>query len=179
MNMWEGNRVRLRAILPGDWERFHENDQDSEAARLCDAVYMPRSEDGTKAWAEQQAAKEPSGDNRMLAIETLDGVLVGSINAHSCDSRNGTFKYGLAIFRAHWRKGYASDAVKILLRYFFHELRYEKATAHIYGFNEGSVGLHERLGFKREGQLRNMIFTNGRYHDEYVYGLLKSEFDGA
>lgn len=177
LNIWEGKKVRLRAILPNDWEKFHENDQDSEGARFCDAIYFPRSADGTKAWTEQEASKGPHGDNRMLAIETLDGDLVGSINSHSCDRRNGTFKYGVAIFRAEWRKGYASEAVKILLRYFFYELRYEKVTAHIYAFNINSIRLQEQLGFKLEGKLRNMIFTNGIHYDEYVYGLLRSEFD--
>ncbi|SDC21988.1 Protein N-acetyltransferase, RimJ/RimL family [Paenibacillus sp. UNCCL117] len=155
---------------------FHKNDQDSEGARASDALYFPRSEAGTKSWAEQQASKGANGHHIMLAIESLDGELVGSINSHSCDPRNGTFKYGVAIFREHWRNGYASDAVRILLRYFFNELRYEKVTAHIYAFNEGSIKLQEHLGFKQEGKMRNMIFTNGRHYDEYVYGLLKSEF---
>ncbi|WP_238177837.1 GNAT family N-acetyltransferase [Paenibacillus contaminans] len=176
-NIWTGTKVRLRPIEPGDWEKFHQNDQDSEGARLCDAVHFPRSSEGTKAWAEHQASQTPSGDNIMLAIETLDGELVGSINTFSSDTRNGTFKYGLAVFREHWRKGYASEAVKILLGYYFRELRYQKATAHVYAFNEGSIALHERLGFTQEGRLRNMIFTNGRHYDELVYGMLSSEYE--
>lgn len=177
MNIWQGTKVRLRSILPEDWSHFHENDQDSEGARLADIIYFPRSEAGTKSWAEHQASKGADGDNMMLAIETLAGELVGSINAHSCDPRHGTFKYGVAIFRAHWRKGYATEAVKILLRYYFHELRYQKVNAHTYAFNEGSIKLQEHLGFQQEGLLRNMIYTNGRHYDEYVYGLLKQEFD--
>ncbi|WP_232276186.1 GNAT family N-acetyltransferase [Paenibacillus sp. 481] len=177
LNIWEGKKVRLRAIVPEDWTKFHENDQDSEGARLSDVIYFPRSEAGTKSWAEHQASMGQNGDNIMLAIETLDGALVGSINSHSCDARNGTFKYGVAIFRTHWRNGYASDAVQVFLRYFFHELRYEKVTAHIYAFNESSLKLQEHLGFKQEGKMRNMIFTNGQHYDEYIYGLLKSEFN--
>jgi RimJ/RimL family protein N-acetyltransferase len=176
MNIWEGKKVRLRAIIPNDWEKFHENDQDSEGARMCDVIYFPRSVDGTKAWTEQEASKGPQNDNLMLAIETLDGELVGSINSHSCNRRNGTFKYGVAIFRKAWRKGYASEAVNIFLRYFFLELRYEKVTAHIYDFNVNSIRLQEHLGFKLEGTLRHMIFTNGIHYDEHVYGLLRGEY---
>ena len=176
MNDWEGRKVRLRAIVPEDWTGFHANDQDTEGARSADAVYFPRSEAGTKAWAEQQAFMGQNGDNIRLAIETLDGELVGSIGSHACDARNGTFKYGVAVFRPHWRKGYAAEAVTLLLRYFFHELRYEKAVAHVYAFNEGSAKLQEKLGFRLEGTLRSMIFARGRRHDEYVYGMLKDEF---
>ncbi|MBP1965476.1 GNAT family N-acetyltransferase [Paenibacillus aceris] len=175
--IWSGKKVRLRPILSSDWEKFHQNDFDSEGARYCDIIYFPRSEEGTKAWASQQSVNAPVGDNVMLAIETLDGELVGSISTNSCDRRHGTFKYGAAIFRGHWRKGYASDAIKVLLRYYFEELRYQKVTAHVYAFNEGSIALHEQLGFVQEGRLRNMIFTKGQYFDEFVFGLTKSEYE--
>jgi ribosomal protein S18 acetylase RimI-like enzyme len=126
-------------------------------ARASDAIYFPRSEAGARLWTEQQAARVPDGDNMRLAIETLDGELVGTINSHH-------------------RRGYASEAVTIFLRYFFQELRYEKVTAHVFAFNEISQRLHEHLGFQLEGTLRNMIYTNGQHYDEYIYGLLKSEF---
>ncbi|REK74648.1 GNAT family N-acetyltransferase [Paenibacillus paeoniae] len=177
MNCWTGTSVRLRAIVAEDWHQFHKNDQDTDSARTSDAIYFPRSEAGTRQWTEETAAKGATGDSMMLAIEKLDGELVGCINAHSCDSRNGIFKYGVAIFRDHWRMGYASDAINLLLRYFFKELRYEKAVAIVYGFNESSIRLQERLGFTLEGRLRSMIFTLGKRHDELVFGLLKSEFE--
>ncbi|HZG76507.1 MAG TPA: GNAT family protein [Paenibacillus sp.] len=177
-NIWTGDKVRLRPVSPADWKLFHENDQDSEGARLSDALYFPRSEDGTKAWAERASSAAASeGDNVFLAIETIDGALVGSIATDRCDARNGTFKYGVAIFRNHWRNGYASEAIAILLRYYFEELRYRKANAYVYAFNEASRALHERLGFVREGILREMIFTKGKPYDEYVYGLTKEEFE--
>ncbi|WP_169088232.1 GNAT family N-acetyltransferase [Paenibacillus sp. PL91] len=175
-HIWSGNKIRLRAIVASDWEKFHQNDYDSECARASDVVHFPRSEEGTKAWAEHQASKAPDGDSVMLAIETLDGVLVGSISTHSCDPRHGTFKYGAAIFREHWRKGYASEAIMILLRYYFEELRYHKVTAHIYAFNESSIALHKHLGFVKEGRLRNMFFTNGQHFDEHIFGLTSQEY---
>ncbi|MFB7816995.1 GNAT family N-acetyltransferase [Paenibacillus chitinolyticus] len=77
-----------------------------------------------KHWAGDQASKNPDGDNFSLAIETLDGELIGSIVADSWATRHGTFKYGAANFREHWRNGYASEAVKILVRYYFEELNF-------------------------------------------------------
>jgi RimJ/RimL family protein N-acetyltransferase len=176
-NIWSGSKVKLRPVSPSDWKEFHDNDQDSEGARLCDSIYFPRSEDGTKAWAERTSSKASEGDNVFLAIETLDGTLVGSITTSSCDTRNSTFKYGVAIFRKHWRNRYASEAIKILLRYYFEELRYRKVNAYVYAFNDGSRALQEHLGFVQEGILREMIFTKGKHYDEYVYGQTKDEFE--
>lgn len=175
--VWAGEKVRLRPVLPTDWEQFHKNDFDSENARLCDELHFPRAEEGTQAWAERQSVNGLNGDNIFMAIETLDGILVGSINTNSCNPRCGNFKYGVSIFREHWRNGYASDAIKILLRYYFGELRYCKVNAHVYAFNDGSAALHKHLGFIQEGKIRNMIFTNGQHYDEYIYGLTKNEFE--
>lgn len=125
-NIWTGNKVRLRAIVPGDWEKFHNNDYDTEGARLADMTHFPRSAEGTRLHTEGRAAEGPNGDRYTCAIETLNGELIGSIGVHTTDSRNGTFKYGIGIFRDHWRKGYASEAVKLMLGYYFDELRYQK-----------------------------------------------------
>ncbi|AZN41220.1 GNAT family N-acetyltransferase [Paenibacillus albus] len=174
---WSGSKVRLRPVRPEDWAEFHNNDLDSENARLCDEIHFPRSEEGTGIWAVHQSQNGPDGDNVFLAIATLDGTLVGSMNTMSCNARTGTFKYGISIFREHWRNGYATDAVKTVLRYYFEELRYQKVNASVYAFNDGSVALQEHLGFQLEGKLRNMIYTKGQHYDEYIYGLTKAEFE--
>ena len=98
------------------------------------------------------------------------------IATHNCDPRNGTFAYGVAIREAHQRQGYASEAIELVLRYYFQELRYQKATVHIYSFNNPSIVLHERLGFQREGCMRRMIFTEGQFFDILLYGITREEF---
>mgnify|MGYP001579874367 CR=1 FL=1 len=104
------------------------------------------------------------------------GEVVGTLNTHDCDPRYGTFSYGLAIYRDQQHKGYASESIRLVLRYFFQELRYQKATVNIYTFNEASIKLHERLGFQHEGCLRRMHYTGGKYHDMRILGLTAEEF---
>jgi len=109
-------------------------------------------------------------------IENREGVAVGGIGTHDCDRRTGTFSYGLNVLSAHRRNGYASEAIRILARYFFRELRYQKLTVDVYDFNEPSIRLHECLGFQREGCLRRMGFTDGHHFDLLMYGITADEF---
>jgi RimJ/RimL family protein N-acetyltransferase len=109
----------------------------------------------------------------------LDGPFVGTINTHTCDRRCGTFRYGLGILPQHQRKGYASEAIRLVLRYFFEERRYQKVNADVYSFNEPSIRLHESLGFVLEGRLRRVNFTQGQYHDALMFGMTKEEFEGT
>ena len=175
-NIWQGERVRLRAIEPEDWEVFNQWDLDSDTARECYWVPFPKSQEAARKWAADQAMAGPKDDTFFFVIENLEGELVGNLNTLECDTRNGTFKYGLAIRREHQRKGYASEAIRLVLRYFFQELRYQKVTVDIYDFNEASIKLHERLGFIHEGRMRRMVFTNGQYHDSLILGLTAEEW---
>ncbi len=175
-NIWQGEKVRLRAVDPGDWELFQRWDQDTDVARLCYWIPFPRCPEGTRKMANDTALAEPKGDDFNWIIETLDGEAVGTFDTHRCDHRHGTFEYGITIAREHWNHGYASDAIRLVLTYFFGELRYQKCTVHIYDFNPASLHLHEKLGFSHEGRLRRMIYTEGAYHDELVLGITAEEF---
>lgn len=177
-NFWQGDRVRLRAMEPEDWQAFVQA-QDSEIDRACYHIPFPKSQESARKWAHNSSLAEPQGDILRLVIENLNGEMVGNLNTHDCDPRHGTFSYGLAIIRQHWHKGYASEAIRLVLRYFFQELRYQKATVQIYAFNEASLKLHERLGFVHEGRLRRMHFTGGEFHDLTILGITREEFEAT
>jgi RimJ/RimL family protein N-acetyltransferase len=178
-NFWTGDKVRLRAVEPKDAGTFYKwaADYDDESDRSCDEIHFPGTYDAMVARVEARAKREPQNDEFLWIIENADGIAVGNINTFDCNKRFGTFKYGLGIAREHWGKGYAKYAVKIILRYYFRELRYQKVTVYIYSFNERSMKLHESLGFKQEGRIRRAVFTNGNYYDEVLYGMTCEEFD--
>ena len=173
---WRGERVTLRAIELSDWEVVFGWNHDDEMARRLYWVPFPQSREAVRRWAEKMATREPDDDTFHFAIENHDSEVVGSISTHDCDRRNGTFAYGLNVRAAHRRKGYGAEAIEIVLRYYFLELRYQKVTVEVYGFNTPSIALHERLGFQREGCLRRTVYTDGRYHDTLMFGLTFEEF---
>jgi len=175
---WQGRLVRLRAVEPSDAETHFAWDQDADMERRLDRVHVPRSRAATRQWAERAAVQVSDDDNHHFEIETLMGEFVGSVSVHNSDRRNGTFELGIAILDAQRRRGYASDAIALVLRYYFEELRYQKLTVRVYDFNEPSIRLFERLGFQHEGRLRRMIFTKGQFFDVVLLGLTKEEFAG-
>ncbi len=183
-NIFQGTKVRLRGVEPDDWERFFKWNDDSEAGRASWFIAHPVSTEFVKKWTQEQAVAAPKNDEYRLVIETLagkipgetTGKMVGTLNIHSCEPRNGTFSYGIALVRDQWRKGYASEAIRLVLRYYFAELRYQKCTVHIYEFNEASIRLHEALGFQHEGRLRKMIYTDGKFWDQVVMGITNAEY---
>lgn len=179
LNIFEGKLVRLRAGEPAEGDAFRYWDRvDTDSARTLYEIRfpLPAADDPPAASAAPAAPPPHTGDDFPFVIETLDGVLVGAIHTQHCDPRNGTFSYGLAIFPPYQRKGYASDAVRLVLRFYFHERRYQKCSAEVYSYNPASIRLHERLGFTLEGRLRRMVYSGGAYHDTLMYGITAEEF---
>lgn len=176
-NIWQGKRIRLRAVEPSDWEHFFNWNFDTEQARAVDRVWPPQSAEGSRRWAAEQAAAKFSDGDYMWIIETLDGGFAGCINTFDCNRRVGAFKYGLSVHPDYRRQGFASEAIALVLRYFFDELRYQKVTVLVYSFNEASLKMHKRLGFQPEGCLRRVVYTHGQYFDELYFGMTREEFE--
>ncbi len=177
-NLFRGDLVRLRAHETDDWETFWSHDQDTEMARAGWWVTPPQSAAATKKWVEEHALNR-DGRDRSFVIESAEGEIVGSLSASRTDPRSGVFWYGIGIFAEHRRRGYARDAVRILLRYYFGELGFQKGHAEVYEFNAPSLVMHEQLGFVEEGRRRRAYLTGGRYFDEVLFGITAEEFAAA
>jgi RimJ/RimL family protein N-acetyltransferase len=113
----------------------------------------------------------------IFTIETHEGESVGGISSHTRHAKNGTFSFGISIAAAHRGNGYAEDAIRILLRYCFHERRYQKCNSACTENNDASIALHKKLGFVEEGRRRRQYFFSGQYYDDVLFGLTREEFD--
>ena len=174
---WQGDKIRLRAFSVGDVEVLRAEEQDSEAIRLSEGTIKPLESPETLKDSIEREAKQPPDQDLRLVVETLDGTMVGDANLRDWNNRSGTFTFGIRIFRAYRRRGFATEAVQLLLRYGFYELRCQKANSITLCGNEPSVRLHRIFGFRDEGRIRRAIYTEGRYFDKLLFGLTSEEFD--
>jgi RimJ/RimL family protein N-acetyltransferase len=111
-----------------------------------------------------------------FAIESIAGEFVGWANLFVGDGRHGRFSVGMSIFREYQRMGYAMGAMRLLLHYGFNELRCHKCNTACLDINTASIALQKKLGFVEEGRRREVIFLNGCYHDEILFGLTEQEY---
>ncbi|MBO8160920.1 MAG: GNAT family N-acetyltransferase [Thermosipho sp. (in: Bacteria)] len=72
-------------------------------------------------------------------------------------------------------KGKGKKMLSFAIDFAFNELNLERITAEVYEYNEKSLKLLEKLGFKIEGRIRKGKYHNGRYYDILIYGMLKEE----
>lgn len=176
---WQGDHIRLRPMHVDDvalW--LAEERSDSEAVRMLNAgMDLPKSDQDAHAFAERYAEFGHRHERIMFSIETLDGELVGGINIHSMNQRNGTFETGTRIYRAFRGRGYGFEAKLIVLRYAFHELRFQKYNIRCLETNQPMIDHALRLGCQPEGRIRRHNYTDGRFYDDLLFGLTREEFD--
>jgi len=174
LKYWQSDKLLLRAIRATDiilFEAF-----DDEISRNVDAIYWPQLEERQSEWLKSELKPRDNDSFRWIA-ENHNGDVIGTIDTFACNKRNGTFKYGIALLPEFQFKGYGKEMIEMVIRFYFHELNYQKVTPHVFSFNKASIRLHEKMGFKQEGLLRNMIYTNGQYFDEIHFGMTRLEFD--
>jgi [ribosomal protein S5]-alanine N-acetyltransferase len=72
----------------------------------------------------------------------------------------------------HWQKGIVTEALARVRSFGFEEMKLHRVEAHIDPENVRSVRVVERLGFAREGLLRENTFYEGRFFDTAIYAAL-------
>lgn len=103
------------------------------------------------------------------------GPVVGTCTLTSFHAESGRAEIGFALGREHWGRGYMSDAVGALLDYAFGPLGLRRLEADVDPRNGPSLRLLERVGFRREGLLRERWATAGEVQDSIFLGLLRHE----
>jgi [ribosomal protein S5]-alanine N-acetyltransferase len=99
--------------------------------------------------------------------------LIGTIGFNAWVPKHKRAEIGYEIQPEHWRKGYASEALSKILTYGFEVLKLTRVGAVVFTENEASNDLLTKIGFQREGVLRDYMYQKGVPYDTNVYSMLK------
>jgi diamine N-acetyltransferase len=172
-----GKKVRLRHVEREDLPRFVEWFSDPEVRRHL-LVYLPFSLAQEERWFEGLQERLERQEEVLLAIETADGVHIGNVGLHAIDWKNRNAELGIAIGeKAYWGQGYGADAIHTLLGLAFREMNLHRVFLRVDVDNVRGIRCYEKGGFRREGTLREVVFKEGTYHDQYIMSMLRQEFE--
>lgn len=129
----------------------------------------------TEEWFE----KNKDRTDRYDAVIEADGNPIGLIGLLSIDTKNKKAEYYITLGeRNYLGKGIAMQASRLLLEYAFLQMGLNRVYLYTETENIAAVKAYKRIGFKREGVIRQDIYSKGRYVDRYVYGITKEDFLG-
>jgi RimJ/RimL family protein N-acetyltransferase len=173
-----GKRIRFRAPERADLPHFVTWLNDPEV-RQGVAVFLPLSLAREERWFEDMLGRPPEA--QPFAIEVRKGrgwLLIGSCGFHDIDWRSRKAEIGIMIGDRHqWNKGLGTEAMELLLKHGFETLNMHRLYLKVFETNPGAIRSYEKAGFVLEAHLREAHYTDGRYIDDLLMSMLRSEWD--
>lgn len=115
-------------------------------------------------------------EHSFSVLRVADNQLVGLVGYFDLNTRNRSAEIGGMIGPEFHGQGFSREAVGLLLKYLFTELKLNKAYAQTAEFNNRSLKLLSRLGFKVDGRLRQHHEFRGVLYDDMLLSILAEEF---
>lgn len=172
----EGARVRLRGFREDDLGDFYVVHSDPVVNRYWS---FPAWTDPSQARDYFASAIGGRDADRMLCwaiADRDDDRLIGATTLFAINRAQGRAEVGYALRASHWGRGLAQEALRLVLGHAFDALALRRIEADIDPRNVGSCKLVERMGFVREGLLRDRWEVDDEVSDSAIYGLLAREW---
>lgn len=117
------------------------------------------------------------GDIFRLAVTRRDDdKIMGDVSLTLASTTSKQAEIGYVFHPDFGGRGYASEAVAALIQTGFESFAFHRIFARLDPDNRGSVGIVERLGFRREAHLLQNDLIDGEWRDEFIYALLANEW---
>jgi ribosomal-protein-alanine N-acetyltransferase len=106
-----------------------------------------------------------------------DGAVVGNINLFHIIRHGMQSAYvGYFVGAPHVRRGYATEAMQLMLNFAFKKVKLHRVEADIQPHNRASISLVRHAGFMREGYSRRLVKVAGKWRDHERWAILVEEW---
>lgn len=171
-----GNRVYLRAFEESDLE-FIQNIRSNEKLYeyTCGNKYFISSE-RTRSWIDNKI-KDNYNQIYLLVCESLSHKPVGYVCATGLDYVNRKAKFaGIVIGKDYQGKGYGGEATKLMVDHLIKELNFNMVFGYWRVDHNSSIKMAEKVGFKNSGLMRDFVFKKNKFHDAYLFSIIRKEY---
>lgn len=168
----QGKQIYLRKVIPDDVnEAYCRWMNDHATNRFLESRFYPHS---IETLREYIVNKQSDNLNAFFAIVLNDGGRhIGNIKLGPVDSHHRLADIGILIGEKDcWGKGYALEAINLIVDYAFYTLNLHKVTAGCYAPNKGAIRAFEKAGFVHEGVRKSHCLFEGEYVDDILLGLV-------
>jgi len=168
-----GEKTYLRPLEQSDVPLLVRWINDPEVTRTM-SMFRPMTSGAESAFLDQVAKSE---HDVVLGLSTRDDRLIGVAGLHGVDYQARRAEFGIFIGeKGEWGKGYGREATRLIVSYAFETLNLNKVALRVVETNERGIRAYEKVGFKKEGVLRQDFFREGRYLDVFMMAVLREEW---
>ena len=169
--MLEGENIKLRALEPEDLDLFYQWENDSTIWKISQ-TYTPFSKHILSRYLENAHQDIFTAKQLRLMIEK-DGVSIGTIELFDFEPIHMRAGLGIWIVQeSDRRKGYAKEALRLMIEYAFFKLQLNQLYCNISASNQPSINLFSSLDFMLIGAKKKWNKSPNGLEDELMFQLL-------
>ena len=172
-----GKNIKLRRYKLSDANDIYQNVKDKEIVKWTKNIPHPYSKNHAIKFIRQSEynLKKKKGYNFGIVLKETNRV-IGNISFKKTDWKNKRAELGYWLGKKYWKKGYMTEAVKLILDYGFKKLKLHSVCADVFKENIASKRVLEKSRFKLEGEMREITFRYNKWQNYLKYCILESEF---
>jgi diamine N-acetyltransferase len=169
-----GDKIILRALEPTDLDVLYSTENNTGLWHVSDTI-TPFSKQILKQYIDQSHRDIYDAKQLRLTICLPDNVVIGFIDLFDFVPQYHRAGIGLVIIdRANRGKGYAKDALKVLINYSFSVLQLHQLYCDITEDNTESLHLFKSVGFTEIGVKKDWVYNNGSYKSVLMFQIIKT-----
>jgi [ribosomal protein S5]-alanine N-acetyltransferase len=174
----ETERLLLRQLLIEDVDFIFRHFSNSDVTQYL--MDEPPVSEYTQARDIIQFYQEPevNARNRWGIIHKSDNELIGTCGFHKWEKQYFRSELGYDLNPKYWGQGYMKEALRAVIQNGFYQMGLNRIDALVYIKNVRSIRLLQKLGFTKEGTLRDYFYLDGKYYDHFIFALLRKEWKG-
>lgn len=172
----EGEKVALGPIRRDLIPLYHAWITNLETSRFLLARAVSMTLDAEVEWFEGASKRS---DMAMFTIYELPAYRpIGNVDLHAIDQANRSAELGIMIGEADARgRGYGTEAVRLVCDVGFNALGLNSISLVTFGWNIAGQKAYVKAGFREIGRRREARWFDGRYWDDILYDILRTEFE--
>ena len=172
----EGNKLYLRGIEKKDIEGpFFQWANDRDVTRYLFMGTFPNNLETQLHWYEE--VRKSDKDIVFMVIDKKTDKEIGFCGFHEIRWLHRSAEFRIFIGeKDYWGSGYGQEISKLMLRYGFELLNFNRVWLGVNASHQGAVNCYIKSGFVKEGVLRQEIYRNSQYHDAVRLSVLRTEY---
>ncbi|MFJ8518562.1 GNAT family N-acetyltransferase [Lysinibacillus xylanilyticus] len=172
--MITGQGVFLRPITEKDVDSIYKCFQDEEIMYMTGTRNILTKDQIREALI--RFSEDPTRHDFAICL-VENSQVIGDLAIMEIDSDNKKAIFRIALHSIeNCGKGYGAEAVQLVQKFTFEELQLNRLELQVFSHNIRGIKSYEKVGFKKEGTLRQSLYMNGKYSDEIIMSILRDEY---
>lgn len=172
--MLEGKFLYLRTVEDKDMENIYKSCQDEEFLYMTGTRHSFTLDEISNKY--NQFSEDPTRYDFVICLVNSNEV-IGDLAVLNIDLENKKAGFRISLHNKNFiNKGYGTEATKLALKFTFEQLKLNRLELEVFSHNIRGIKAYKKVGFKKEGVLRQSLYMNNTFSDEILMAQLSEEY---